>query len=105
MTTLHTGRLTLRPFTATDTPAYAAIRAKPQVVRYLMGGAETARRAQEIAAERVAVFADMWKEPGGFGPWAVIERASGRLIGHGGLWCWEGLGDAPELLYMLDDTA
>ncbi len=47
----------------------------------------------------------MWEEPGGFGPWAVVEKASGKLIGHGGLRRWEALGNAPELLYMPDDTA
>jgi ribosomal-protein-alanine N-acetyltransferase len=105
MTAIETSRLLLRPFTAADIPAYAAIRAKPQVVRYLMGGAETAKQANEIARSRVTWFAGMWQEPGGFGPWAVIEQASGSLIGHGGLRRWEALGNAPELLYMLDDTA
>ena len=104
MTTIQTPRLTLRPFVAADIPAYAAIRAKPQVVRYLMGGAETAKQAQAIAEARVTWFAGMWDAPGGFGPWAVVEKASGRLIGHGGLRRWEALGNAPELLYMLDDT-
>ena len=105
MTAIETPRLHLRPFMAADIPAYAAIRAKPQVVRYLMGGAETAKQADEIAQARVTWFAALWEEPGGFGPWAVIEKASGGLIGHGGLRRWEALGNAPELLYMLDDTA
>ena len=105
MTAIQTSRLLLRPFEAADIPAYAAIRAKPQVVRYLMGGTETAKRANEIAKARVPWFAGMWQEPGGFGLWAVIEKASGQLIGHGGLRRWAALGDAPELLYMLDDTA
>jgi len=105
MTTIQTDRLTLRPFVAEDIPAYTAIRAKPQVVRYLMGGEETAKRAAEIAEARVTWFGALWEQPGGFGPWAVIEKASGKLIGHGGLRRWEALGWKPELLYALDDTA
>ena len=35
---ITTRRLLLRPFVRDDTSAYAAIRSKPEVVRYLPGG-------------------------------------------------------------------
>ena len=105
MTTLTAPRLILRPFEPADIPAYAAIRAKPHVVQYLSGGAAGVDRALEVARERIPAFEALWQEPGGYGPWAVVERASGLLIGHCGLRVWDALGGATELLYMLDDTA
>lgn len=105
MTTLATPRLILRPFESADIPAYADIRAKPHVVQYLSGGAAGAAQAWESAKERVPAFQAIWQEPGGYGPWAVVEKASGQLIGHCGLRVWDALGGATELLYMLDDTA
>jgi [ribosomal protein S5]-alanine N-acetyltransferase len=104
MAVVETARLILRPFNEGDVPAYTAIRAKPQVVRFLAGGASGANDAKQRAASRVTAFAALWNSPGGYGPWAVEEKVSGRLIGHCGLRVWDALGGATEVLYMLDDT-
>lgn len=103
MTRIITDHLLLRPFEAVDVAAYAAIRAKPEVVRYLPGGPEGAANAQAKAEQLIPVFAAAWRDPG-YGPWAVIERASGRLIGHAGLRLVPELDGETEILYMLDSA-
>ena len=103
MTVLETPRLTLRPFTTDDIPAYARIRSDPDVVRYLPGGAAAAADADAIAAARIPDFIQHWREHG-FGLWAVIERDSNRLVGHCGLLRLADF-DAVEVLYMLDRPA
>ena len=61
MIRLETERLVLRPLMRSDLAAYEAL------------GVEDARREVEEAA-------DHWAEHG-FGQWAIIERASERMIG------------------------
>jgi len=100
---LVTDRLQLRPFELTDTGWYAAIRAKPEVVRYLPGGEATTARAQPIAVATVAHFAKAWTAVG-YGPWAVVERRTGRPIGHAGVRHIAEMGET-EVLYMLDSSA
>lgn len=101
---VRTRRLTLRPFEARDEPAYAAIRARPEVARFLPGGEAEAARGAEKAAALVPAFAALWDDPG-YGPWAVEERATGRLLGHLGLRRLDDLGGRTELLYALDPAA
>ena len=101
--TVRTERLLLRPFEPNDVDAYTAIRAKPDVVRYLPGGVATVEHAPDIAQRTVAGFAGLWSgsDGPGYGPWAVVERTSGRMVGHLGLRLLPELGET-ELLYMLD---
>jgi ribosomal-protein-alanine N-acetyltransferase len=101
--TMTTERLHLRPFAPDDVDWYAAIRAKPEVVRYLPGGEATAVRARPIAEGSVAHFVKVWDEVG-YGPWAVIEQASGRPLGHAGVRWIADMGET-EVLYMLDTPA
>ncbi len=96
---IETERLLLRPFTLDDVPAYAAIRAKPEVMRFFPATDE----APEVGALRViAHFMGHWRDPG-YGPWAAIEKSSGRLIGHMGLRYMPEFGET-EILYILDST-
>src|SRR5438105_4445915 len=81
--TLQTDRLILRPFRAADFEAYAEMNANPDVMRYI----------DEIQ-DRQAAFRSMCANIGhwevrGYGPWAVEERATGRLVGRAGLLFWE----------------
>ncbi len=96
---IETARLLLRPFTAADAPAWLAIRTQPAVARFLPPlGDDPARYAGEIAA----AFASHWAERG-YGPYAVIDKPSGRLLGHHGLRVIPEFGET-EALWSLDPT-
>ena len=103
---ITTDRLLLRPFERRDVNPYAALRAKPEVVRHLPGGEETVGRSREIAERTMEGFAALWSDPNGpgYGPWAVVERSSNDLIGHLGLRLLPELNGETEILYMLDST-
>src|SRR2546430_854163 len=82
--TFQSERLLLRPFQAGDFELYAALNADPEVMRYI-----------EAVQDRATAFRSFCAAIGhwivrGYGPWAVEERASGRLIGRAGLLRWEG---------------
>lgn len=98
---LTTARLVLRPLAASDIPAYAAIRAKPEVVSMLPAGPAAAARALADAGHLVSAWAGA---PFGAAPWAVEAREDGRLLGHLGLRPLPELGGETELLYMLDSA-
>ena len=70
---------------------------------YLPGGEAGAANATEVAKRTIEHFIDEWQERG-FGPWAVIEKASQNLLGHCGLRYLPEF-DAVEVLYALDDSA
>lgn len=80
--TLNTNRLSLRPFEPKDLELYTArIFADPEVMRYL----PTRDAAPSERAERTMdFFNDHWTQFS-YGPWVVVEKASGELIGHCGL--------------------
>lgn len=99
MQTIDTARLVLRPMQREDVPAYAAIRADPEVIRWLPGGSEKAGEAEAISAQRIPAFLEHWRTHG-FGIWGVFERRGGALIGHCGLNRVEDFGEV-ELLYAL----
>lgn len=101
---IATARLLLRPFRPGDAPAYAAIRAKPEVMRFMPGGIARCATAEADAARLVADFAAQWQRIG-YGPWAVEDRASGALLGHLGLRQLPELGGETEVLYLLDSAA
>lgn len=77
---LETERLSIRPFVPGDEPLLVALFADPQVARFVGDGTplsrEQARSWVERSAENLARF--------GYGTGAVIERASGDLIGWAG---------------------
>ncbi len=96
-----TERLTLRPPGPTDAPGYRALLMNPVVGKWL--------RPRPLAPFRPA-DGDAWLREDelhwqrfGFGPWAVIERASGDYLGRVGL-RWTDVGDraAIEVLWAID---
>lgn len=96
---IETARLLLRPFQPDDLCAYAAIRAKPEVVRYLPGGEAGALQAKTVAKRVIGLFTAAGDDPK---PWAVVKKSCGRLIGHLGLRRLPELDGDVELLYLLD---
>jgi len=95
--TLTTDRLLLRAFRADDLDAFAAMRANPEVVRYLGTG-------------RPSTPADVWRMMAGFlgqwalrgyGVWACERIDGGAFIGSVGIFHpldWP----EPEIIYSLD---
>lgn len=104
MTTLHTGRLILRPLVETDAEAYAAMRYHPDVARWLIGASGDPRDA---ARTTIAYFAGLWQTDG-YAPWGMFLRESdgseGRLIGQGGLRIIPEF-EATEVLYAMHPDA
>ena len=71
MAILHTPRLTLRPVVLADLDAIAALRADPEVCRYLGDGTPRTRDRTELTVR----FAEWLWDARGYGPF-VIERAA-----------------------------
>lgn len=75
--TLETERLILRGYQLADFPQCAAMWADPEVVRYIGGKPST----EEQSWARMLRYAGHW-ELLGFGFWAIVERATGSLVGE-----------------------
>jgi [ribosomal protein S5]-alanine N-acetyltransferase len=95
---LTTERLHLRPFTVADQPAIHAVYSDRDVMRYVGHGAHKTLD-ETVAALRI--YGEVL-ERRGFSFLAVTVRASGTLIGDGGL---HPLGDDVELGYTLARSA
>ena len=93
---LETQRLVLRPFTQQDFTALYPIYSNLEVMRYIEAGAKTEK---EVLAE-LDGYIRHWKEHG-FGPFAVIHKESGKLIGRSGLYLSDRSPFA-QLGYVLD---
>src|SRR5581483_11346386 len=79
---LETSRLLLRGFGPEDLDAYAErIFGDAQVMRFLPQGEADARGR---ARRTMNAFVEHWQlYP--YGPWAVVDKAQGELLGHCGL--------------------
>jgi len=95
--TLTTDRLRLRAFCAGDLDAYAAMRANPEVVRYL----GTGRPSTPVEVWRMlAGFLGQWALRG-YGVWACEKIDGGAFVGSVGTYHpldWP----EPEIIYSLD---
>ena len=82
MDRLDTPRLLLRPFQEEDAPAAHEVYSDPEVMRYVATGplADPAMTRRLLYDYRT--HQDAW----GYSFWAVVERASDRLIGDAGLY-------------------
>jgi RimJ/RimL family protein N-acetyltransferase len=86
MSTLHTDRLLLRLPEANDFEPLVAIHEHPDVVHFLGGNPKAGRTA---AWRTLAQLCGHWTLRG-YGPWIVVEQATGEVIGRVGLWNPEG---------------
>ena len=76
---LETERLLLRQFTEADAEALSEMESEPGVLRY-------ARRKPlvDVDAYRSKIqsqYLPYYDKPGGYGAWAIIEKASGEVVG------------------------
>lgn len=85
MTELVTDRLHLRQFRPGDFEEHAAICADPEVMRFIRAGA----LSRSDSWWQLARYMGHWQLRG-YGLWAVVERATGRLVGHLGFLDPEG---------------
>ena len=77
---METKRLTMRPPEPADAPALFAFMGDRQVMQFTgvqtsLGGLRDYLAVHEAQRERV-----------GYAPWTLMEKASGRLVGFGGLY-------------------
>lgn len=88
---IETGRLILRGWRAEDAPGLAEIHGDPEAMRYL-GGKSDPSLAE--AYRSIMTYMGHWALHG-CGKWAVVEKATGRLVGRTGYldtpYEWPGL--------------
>jgi RimJ/RimL family protein N-acetyltransferase len=93
---VETERLLLRPMTEADAEEMHEVYGDPSTFHYIeRGPAASVDETRERIAEKVA-----HQEAHGFALWAVVERASERVVGDCGLQMLEG-GPEVELGYKL----
>jgi ribosomal-protein-alanine N-acetyltransferase len=93
---IETDRLLIRPFVAeADSDPTLAVYGDPEVMRYIPGGALSAAAVRATLEQHAQAHQER-----GFSSWALIERASGRLIGDVGFGIFRPTGDI-ELGYTL----
>jgi RimJ/RimL family protein N-acetyltransferase len=95
MDEIETGRLQLRLFTADDLDELALILSDPLVLRHLSPNRAATREETNTA---LLSMIRHWQRHG-YGRWAVVELATRKLIGYGGLRNFDG---TPELVYLLN---
>jgi len=101
--TIEAERLVLRDLEPTDLDDLATIFADEEVMRWIGGGGVLGRDVAEGMIERQrAHYAER-----GWGQWATVERATGRMIGVCGLILWPSMGGHEELevAYLLAHDA
>jgi RimJ/RimL family protein N-acetyltransferase len=87
---IQTERLVMRGFGDDDLDEWAAICADPEVTRWV---GDDDGLSREDAWRRMAYLIGHW-ELRGFGNWALVERATEKLVGRAGLYLpevWPGL--------------
>jgi RimJ/RimL family protein N-acetyltransferase len=76
---LETERLLLRHLTESDADALLDVESEPDVLRH--AGRKPLPDADAYRRRIQSVFLPYYARPGGYGAWAIIERASGELVG------------------------
>jgi RimJ/RimL family protein N-acetyltransferase len=82
MNATETARLLLRRWQDDDLERLVALYADPQVARFLSVDGRPWPRERSVGA--FEHFRRQWQERG-FGPWAAVDKASGRWLGQIGL--------------------
>lgn len=90
---LETERLALRELETGDLDDLAGMFADEEVMRWIGGGGVLGR---DVAAGMIERQRQHYEERG-WGQWATVERASGRMVGVCGLILWPSMGGREEL--------
>ena len=103
---LETPRLRLRAHTLSDFPAYCALWADPDVMRFISAGGKT--NTTEESWGRMLRNAGHWTLLG-FGSWLVEEKSTGDFVGEVGLFNYKRaidppIGDRPEIGWILSPS-
>jgi RimJ/RimL family protein N-acetyltransferase len=83
--TIVTDRLELQPITYADCERMAVLHADARVMDLLKHGVLSRPESDAMVADYEAEWSAF-----GFGSWTVTERASGRMVGYGGLRVHDG---------------
>ena len=78
---VETERLRLERWRRDHAPGLAAVNADAEVMRYINAGVPLTRVESGMGSDRVA---EHWRTYG-FGLWAVVEKATERMIGFAGI--------------------
>ena len=81
MSEIETARLLLRPWQPDDLAEFTRLLTDPEVTRYIV--VHTPFSPQDVAELSTRTL-EQW-ERNGFGPWAAIEKQTGRWVGRIGL--------------------
>jgi RimJ/RimL family protein N-acetyltransferase len=77
---METARLKFRPYEPEDLEFFVSLCRDPDVMRYIGNGKLKSRREIETWFSQV-----MARSRTGFGPWPILLKETGELIGHAGL--------------------
>lgn len=91
---LETERLVLRRFTETDTDAVFALRSDPEMMRFIR-----APQGRQESVNWLRLVSSLWRSDR-IGFCAVVEKASGEIIGWCGLWRLKETGET-EIGYAI----
>ncbi len=97
--TLRPSNLLLRPWTLEDAPALFQILQELDILKYFPPTTFTLEKTQRYINHQL----NHWQERG-YGHWAVVTEADGRVVGWNGLEYLPELGEV-EVAYLLSERA
>lgn len=99
---LETERLLLRQFTEADADALLMMESEPEVLRYV--GRKPLADVDAYRSKIQTVVLPFYDKPGGYGAWAIIERATEEFVGGCSLRPGRDADVAASMGYRPDDV-
>lgn len=99
---LETERLLLRHFTESDANALLHMESEPDVLRYV--GRKPLVDVDAYRNKIQSHFLPYYDKPGGYGAWAIVEKASGEVVGGCSLRPGLDSNSGPEMGYGPNDV-
>jgi RimJ/RimL family protein N-acetyltransferase len=91
MNVCETNRLVIREFTFADAQELSEILAHPEVMKYSLRGVCSVKQTEEFVEWCIECYQSL-----GFGPWALVDKSSARLVGFCGV-SLQAVNDVSEL--------